>query len=56
MSRKQRRVAKAREQRVQLRLRDIDSRSDIQVEGKFERVVMICANPKGRKDCRRPVA
>ena len=49
MNRKQRRMAKARERRMQVRVRDIDSRFDIQVEGKFERVVMICANPKGRR-------
>jgi hypothetical protein len=48
MNRKQRRVTKARERSFQLPLRDIDSRFDIQVEGKFEQVVMICANPKGR--------
>lgn len=47
MNRKQRRMAKVREQRV--RVRDIDSRCDIQVEGKFEQIVMIVANPKGRR-------
>ena len=49
MNRKQRHMAKRREQSVQVGLRDIYSRFDIQVEGKFERVVMICANPKGRR-------
>lgn len=48
MNRKQRRVLQARERTVQLRLGDIDLRFDIQVEGKFGQVVMICANTKGR--------
>ena len=40
-------MAKVREQRV--RVHDIDSRCDIEVEGKFEQIVMIVANPKGRR-------
>ena len=49
LNRKQRRMAKARARSVQVRVGDIDSRFDIQVESKFERVVMICANSTGRR-------
>jgi hypothetical protein len=49
MNRKQRRMARAREQSAPVRVADIDSRFDIQIEGKFEQVVMICANPEGRR-------
>jgi hypothetical protein len=48
MNRKQGRTARARKRSFQLRLHEADSRFDIQVEGKVEQVVMICANPKGR--------
>jgi hypothetical protein len=53
-NRQQRRAEKVRQTRshsrvIQMKLRDVDSKFDIQVEGKFERVVMITANPKGRR-------
>jgi hypothetical protein len=49
MNRKQWRAAKPRERRLNLKLSEIDTRFDIQVDGKFDQVVMIFANPKGRK-------
>jgi hypothetical protein len=49
MNRKQSRGLKARERYLKLNHGDIDSPFDIQVEGKFGQIVMICANAKGRK-------
>jgi hypothetical protein len=49
MNRKQRRATKAKVSHQQIRLGDIDSKFEIQVESKFEGVVMISASPKGRK-------
>jgi len=49
MNRKQRRAAKSRERRPFLKFSEIDSKFDIQVDGKYEQVVMVFASPKGRK-------
>jgi hypothetical protein len=53
MNRHERRAAKARkavrERTIHIPIDKLDSTFDIQIEGKFERVVMILANPKGRK-------
>jgi hypothetical protein len=53
-NRQQRRAEKARREKsrsrkIQIELRDVDSKFDIQVEAKMERVVMILANAKGRR-------
>jgi len=49
MNRKQRRAAASREQWLYLKWDEIDSKLDIQVDGKHGRVVMVLASPKGRK-------
>ena len=49
MNRKQRRATKAKIRHERVPLRDLDSKFEIQVESKIERVVMIAASPKGRK-------
>ena len=49
MNRKQRRATKAKIRYQQIPLRDLDSRFDIPVESLLEQIVMISANPKGRK-------
>ena len=49
MNRKRRRATKAKARHQRIPLRDLDSKFDIQVESKVERVVMIAASLKGRK-------
>jgi hypothetical protein len=52
MNRHQRRAEKAHQKhvfrKIEMKYGEIDSTFDIQVEGKFERVVFVCANSKGR--------
>jgi len=49
MNRKQRRAAGSRERRLSLKLSELESKFDIQVDGKEGQVVMVFASPKGRK-------
>jgi hypothetical protein len=49
MNRHERRKARSREQRLSLKLSEIDSKFDIQVDGKHGSVVMVFANSAGRK-------
>jgi hypothetical protein len=47
---------KARRRTTRIDAHSIESRCDIQVDAKVERIVMIFANAKGPQGCRGPVA
>ena len=49
MNRHERRKARSRSRQVFLKWGEIDSKFDIQVDGKFGQVVMILASPNGRR-------